>query len=40
MQVSAILGPRAEAPDFYEEAVRAVSAILLDGIRPREGTTA
>ncbi len=36
VQVSAILGQRAEAPDFYHEAARAVSAILLDGVRPRE----
>ena len=35
VQVSAILGARADAPDFYDEAARAVSAIILDGIRPR-----
>ncbi len=35
VQVSAIMGARADAPDFYNEAARAVSAIILDGIRLR-----
>ncbi|MBN9044572.1 MAG: TetR/AcrR family transcriptional regulator [Rhizobiales bacterium] len=36
VQVSAILGERADAADFYDEAARAVSAIILNGVRPRE----
>ncbi|ENT03628.1 hypothetical protein B989_00569 [Brucella sp. 56/94] len=36
VQVSAIMGPRAEAANFYDEAARAVSAIILDGIRLRD----
>ncbi|ENR16652.1 hypothetical protein C064_00970 [Brucella suis 63/252] len=36
VQVSAIMGPRAEAANFYDEAARAVSAIILDGIHLRD----
>lgn len=36
VQVLAIMGPRAEAANFYDEAARAVSAIILDGIRLRD----
>ncbi|MBC2884379.1 HTH-type transcriptional regulator RutR [Ochrobactrum sp. CM-21-5] len=36
VQVSAILGKRADDPNFYEEATRSVSAIILDGIKLRD----
>ncbi len=35
VQVSAVLGSRSEEAGFYGETARAVSAIILDGIRPR-----
>ncbi|WP_185984522.1 TetR family transcriptional regulator C-terminal domain-containing protein [Aureimonas mangrovi] len=35
VQVRAILGPRADARDFAEEAAEAVIAIVLGGVRPR-----
>lgn len=35
VQVSAIMGERAGEPDFHADAARAVSAIVLDGVRPR-----
>ncbi|WP_433849128.1 HTH-type transcriptional regulator RutR [Brucella pseudogrignonensis] len=36
VQVSALLGKRADAPDFYSETVKSISALLLDGIRVRD----
>ena len=35
VQVGAVLGQRSEEAGFYDETARAVSAIILDGIRPR-----
>ncbi|PWL19233.1 HTH-type transcriptional regulator RutR [Falsochrobactrum shanghaiense] len=35
VQVSAILGERAQAPDFYDETARSLAAIILDGVRVR-----
>lgn len=35
VQVGAVLGQRSEEPGFYDETANAVSAIILDGIRPR-----
>ncbi|MBR7654534.1 HTH-type transcriptional regulator RutR [Brucella oryzae] len=35
VQVGAVLGQRSEETGFYDETARAVSAIILDGIRPR-----
>lgn len=40
VQVSAILGDRTQKPGFYDETAAAVSAIILDGIRPREEVAA
>lgn len=40
VQVSAVMGARAEAPGFYEETAAAISTIILDGIRPRGETPA
>ncbi|MDL2202741.1 HTH-type transcriptional regulator RutR [Brucella intermedia] len=36
VQVAAVLGRRSEEAGFYDETARAVSAIILDGIRPRD----
>lgn len=36
VQVSALLGKRADAPDFYTETVKSISALLLDGVRVRD----
>lgn len=36
VQVSALLGARTEAPDFYAQTVKSISALLLDGIRIRD----
>ncbi|WP_273725953.1 TetR family transcriptional regulator C-terminal domain-containing protein [Brucella gallinifaecis] len=36
VQVAAVLGKRTEAPDFYEQTARSLSAIILDGIRIRD----
>jgi len=36
VQVSALLGKRADAPDFYSETVKSISALLLDGVRVRD----
>ena len=35
VQVSAILGKRVDAPDFYEETARSLGKIILDGVRVR-----
>ncbi len=35
VQVGAVLGRRSEEAGFYDETAKAVSAIILDGIRPR-----
>ncbi|MFV0801362.1 HTH-type transcriptional regulator RutR [Brucella sp. MAB-22] len=35
VQVGAVLGQRSEEAGFYDETAKAVSAIILDGIRPR-----
>lgn len=35
VQVGAVLGSRSEEAGFYDETARAVSSIILDGIRPR-----
>ena len=36
VQISAILEDRTQKPGFYDETAAAVSAIILDGIRPRD----
>lgn len=36
VQVAAILGSRAEQPDFYEQTARSIAAIILDGVRVRD----
>ncbi|MFK0639227.1 TetR family transcriptional regulator C-terminal domain-containing protein [Ochrobactrum sp. AP1BH01-1] len=36
VQVAAVLGRRSEEAGFYDETAKAVSAIILDGIRPRD----
>ncbi len=38
VQVGAVLGRRSEEAGFYDETAKALSAIILDGIRPRNET--
>ncbi|AIK45142.1 MULTISPECIES: HTH-type transcriptional regulator RutR [Brucella] len=40
VQVGAVLGRRSEEAGFYDETAKAVSAIILDGIRPRNENSA
>lgn len=36
VQVAAVLGKCTQAPDFYEQTARSLSAIILDGVRVRD----
>jgi len=40
VQVSALMGKRTEAPDFYEQTARSIAAIILDGVRVRDDVSA